>query len=67
MTRTSFDFAFNFGLRRVIVKYQGKEIAARVPFEEQYIYKQGYFIQGWTGKLMVGYTYNVSARHIYSL
>ncbi|MCX2716591.1 outer membrane protein [Helicobacter sp. MIT 21-1697] len=59
-TKTSFDFALNVGLRGVFAKHHGVEIAARVPFEEQYIYN--FYLE----QLIVAYKYNVGARYIYN-
>lgn len=68
-TKTSFDFALNFGLRSVIARHHGIEIAARMPFEEQYIVNSSFQdaqgqIAGMT--LRGAYKYNIGARYIYN-
>ncbi|TLE02057.1 outer membrane beta-barrel protein [Helicobacter japonicus] len=66
MTKTSFDFALNFGLRSVIARHHGIEIAARMPFEEQYIVNDTIPGSNIYMNLRGAYKYSVSARYIYN-
>lgn len=65
-TKTSFDFALNFGLRSVIARHHGIEFAARMPFEEQYIVNDTIPGSDMYMNLRGAYKYSVSARYIYN-
>ncbi|WP_276891279.1 outer membrane beta-barrel protein [Helicobacter japonicus] len=65
-TKTSFDFALNFGLRSVIARHHGIEIAARMPFEEQYIVNDTIPGSNIYMNLRGAYKYNIGARYIYN-